>query len=149
MTILLSQHFSLQELIRSETAIRHGIDNMPEGTVLENLRVLAQGLERVRDVLGAPVRISSGYRCPEINTIVNGSRNSAHMRGLAADIECPAWGSPEQVFKQLATARDVIKFDQLILEWPPNGWVHVGFADYGAPRGELLVFDGRSYERVV
>lgn len=145
--ILLSPHFSVQELIRSEAAIRYGIDNTPTAEVLENLRLLAQRLERVRDVLGAPVRVTSGYRCPELNAKIKGSKTSAHMLGLAADIECPGWGNPKHVFEKLAANRDLIQFDQLILEFPPDGWVHLGIAESGYQRGELLVYQGNGYER--
>lgn len=146
--ILLSTHFSLQEFLRSEIATRKGIDNTPTDDVLENLRVLAQGLERVRTVLGAPVRISSGYRCPELNAAIGGAKDSKHMLGLAADIECQAWGDPKTVFERLAAQREVLEFDQLILEFPPDGWVHVGFAEPGhMKRGDLLVYRGGSYER--
>lgn len=147
--ILLSPHFTVQELIRSEAAIRYGIDNVPSAEVLENLRMLADRLERVRDVLGAPVRITSGYRSPELNARIKGSKTSKHMLGLAADIECPGWGNPKRVFEKLAANRDTLQFDQLILEFPPDGWVHFGIAESGVQRGELLVYQGNGYERYI
>ncbi len=147
--ILLSPHFTLAELIRSDIAIRKGIDNTPPAEVLENLRLLAAGLERVRDVLGRPVHISSGYRSPKLNAAVGGSKTSAHMQGLAADITAPAFGSPEDVVRALAKEMATIQADQIILEFPPNGWVHVGFPDVTMPRGQVLVYKGGAYERFV
>ena len=61
----LTRHFSLSELIRSQTALRRGIDNYPNASALANLRnILAPGLQRVRDLLGAPMHVTSGYRSP-------------------------------------------------------------------------------------
>ena len=80
----LSEHFTLEELIFSQTAMRKGIDNTPAPDIVRNLRRLAGALEDVRALLGAPVVISSGFRGEALNRAVGGARNSAHMRGLAA-----------------------------------------------------------------
>lgn len=147
--ILLSPHFTLQEFIRSDIATRKGIYNMPSAEVLENLRVLAEQLEDVRAFLGRPLLITSGYRSEELNTAIGGSKTSKHMTGLAADFECPAFGSPREVFDALRYPKGVFKYDQLILEFPPDGWVHLGLPKRGtAARSENLVYAGKSYERV-
>lgn len=128
----ISQHFTLEELTHSQTAARRGIDNRPPESVLVNLRdVLCPGLEQVRALLGKPILISSGYRSPEVNRAVGGSRTSAHMTGLAADINCP--GLTPAALAHIIKASD-IEFDQLILEF--DSWVHFGLAD--KPRGQLL-----------
>jgi len=101
--------------------------------VLKNLRVLADGLERVRAVLGYPMRISSGYRSPLLNAIVGGSRNSYHLRGLAADFTCPDFGSPRDVAMAIVTAANSIDYDQVIHE---GRWVHIQFANN--PRRQVL-----------
>jgi hypothetical protein len=75
----------IEQLIFSETAVRERIDNTPGPEVVDNLRVLAQGLERVQLLTGFPVEISSGYRCPELNRCVGGEKTSQHTQGLAAD----------------------------------------------------------------
>ena len=119
----LTDHFTLEELTFSEFATRRGIDNRPSDTVLPRLRLLAEGLERVRALLGVPMRISSGYRCGPLNHAIGGAANSAHVTGLAADFIAPAFGSPRQV--ALAIADSAIEFDQVIHE---GRWVHVSFA---------------------
>lgn len=147
--IMLSPHFTLQEFIRSDVATRKGIHNFPPADVLENLRVLAAKLETVRAVLGRPVLVTSGYRSEKLNDDIGGSKNSKHMTGLAADIECPAFGNPRAVFDELRNHKDLLGYDQLILEFPPDGWVHIGFAESGkAARGSALIYAGAGYERV-
>lgn len=120
----LTEHFTLDELIFSEFAARRGIDNQPSGAVLESLRMLANGLERVRAVLNVPIHISSGYRCGPLNLAIGGARNSAHVTGFAADFIAPKFGSPLEVCKQIAAS--AIDFDQLIHEG--GRWVHISFA---------------------
>jgi hypothetical protein len=128
----LSPNFSLGELVYSETAEQNGIDNTPPAEIVENLKRLAAGLEAVRTLLGAPLEISSGYRCPALNEAVGGSAASQHVQGLAADFACAAFGSPLEVAR--AIQRSGIEFDQCILEY--GRWVHLSFSD--APRGRLL-----------
>lgn len=147
-TILLSPHFTLEEMSRSAVAIRHGVDNTPPPEVRENLRLLAEGLERVRVILNRPLHISSGYRSPELNGIIKGAKNSAHIDGRAADFECPSFGTPEEVARMIVKSRIFIRFDKMILEFPPNGWVHIQFQPKtGAPRDQAMVFAGGNYER--
>lgn len=146
----LSPHFSLSELVRSDTAVRRGIDNMPPAAVLLNLRrVLAPGLERVRAVLGVPMQITSGYRSPALNAAVGGAKNSQHLLGLAADFVAPVLGNPRTVARVLAEHMQEIGAQQVIFE---GQWCHVGFPPAGeAPRLEVLTAHfsggGVSYSR--
>ena len=134
--MMLSPHFSLEELTASEVAARARIDNAPPPEVMDNLVRLAQGLELVRRVLGNyAVHVTSGYRSPRLNQMVGGSKHSMHMQGLAADILCPAFGPPLEVCR--AIARSSVPADQVIHEFghrchvslPPTG---------GIARHELL-----------
>ena len=121
----LTTHFSLDELTKSDTAVRLGIDNTPSNDVLNNLNVLAQGLEKVRTLLNVynrPVLISSGYRCSALNKALHGASNSAHMYGYAADFTCPDFGTPLDIVKKIAASD--IQFDQIIQE---GTWVHISF----------------------
>jgi zinc D-Ala-D-Ala carboxypeptidase len=132
----LSAHFSLDELIASETALRRGIDNTPNASVIANLKRLAEMLEKVRAVLGQPMHISSGYRSPMLNAAVGGANNppSAHIKGLAADFVCPSYGKPLAICRHLESAG--ILFDQIIEE---GTWVHFSIAEEGKkPRREVL-----------
>ena len=122
----LSKNFTLEEFIRSNTADRMGIDNVPKDEkVIENLRHLCfEILQPLRDYVGAPVHINSGYRCPELNEAVGGVKNSQHCRGEACDIRI---ASPKQGREWAAWIEDNCRFDQMLLERNKNGavWLHV------------------------
>lgn len=129
----LTPHFTLGELLRSDHATRHGIDNLPGQLELHHLRTItAPGLQRVRTLLQRGVYVSSGYRNAAVNAGVGGSSTSQHMQGLAADFTVPDFGSPLDVCKAIQAAWSTIMFDQLILE---GTWTHISFP---APRGEVL-----------
>ncbi len=119
----LTPHFTLEELIHSDDAIKDGIDNTAPADVVEHLSVLATGLELVRTLLGNPLHINSGYRCPALNRIEHGVPDSAHLSGYAADFVCPQVGIPLELVHKIQTSD--IKFDQLIQE---GTWVHISFA---------------------
>lgn len=122
-SVRLTEHFSLDEMVFSQTAARRGIDNTPSPAIIENLRATAAVMERVRSLLGDnPIRVSSGYRCPELNAAVGGSKNSAHMQGLAVDFTCAGYGTVYEVANAIASSN--IEFDQLIYEF--GTWVHLG-----------------------
>ena len=126
----LSKNFTYEEFIRSSTAERMGIDNRPktkeeEKKVIENLRNLClEVLQPLRDYVGAPVHINSGYRCKALNLAVGGVKNSQHSRGEAADIRI---ASPKQGRELAAWIEDNCRFDQMLLERNKNGgvWLHV------------------------
>ncbi|MDP2214990.1 D-Ala-D-Ala carboxypeptidase family metallohydrolase [Phenylobacterium sp.] len=132
----LSPHFHLSEFTVSQEAARRGIDNTPPAVLIPRLKLTAQHLELARTILGGhPIILTSGYRCDELNTAINGSRTSAHMRGDAADFICPRFGSPLAICRALAVQKD-LPFDQLIEE---GTWVHLGFAREGMrPRRQVL-----------
>jgi len=140
----LSEHFTLEELVLSQTAARSGIDNTAPKEIVQNLRELARVLEQVRTLLGGvPILISSGYRCPELNRAIGGSKSSAHMRGLAADFTAPSFGTVLQVARKVAASD--IGFDQVIHEY--GSWVHIGLANIGEePRLQRLsIFRNTGY----
>jgi len=118
----LTAHFSLEELTRSNTGERLGIDNTPSLEVVSHLTRLAMGLEQIRALLGVPMQIDSGYRCPALNKAVGGVPDSAHVAGFAADFIAPAYGSPLEIARAIAGSS--IAFDQVIQE---GSWVHVSF----------------------
>lgn len=139
MTLLdraLSPSFRLSEFVRSETAVRAGLDNTPPASVLANLtNVLAPNMQRVRELLQNPVQVTSGYRSPEVNRAVGGSSGSQHLLGLACDFVSPAFGNPRAVARTLAHNAALLRYDQLIWE---GAWVHISFVPSGAPRGQVL-----------
>ncbi len=148
----LTEHFSLEELTLSDTAVRLGIDNEPSAEIRANLEVLAKGLEQIRRALKHPVLIRSGYRCERLERVLCAKDfaawcgrhgrdakkawpeyfdRKAHPRGYAADFVCPAFGAPVEIVRKLNAAK--LRFDQLIEE---GTWVHVSFDP--RLRGELL-----------
>ena len=136
----LTPHFTLAELTASQIAERHNIDNSPTAAVLERLKHTALGLEAVRIRLGAPIIVSSGYRCQAVERILKNKppswiSASDHVTGDAADFICPGFGPPVTVVSALMGAG--IEFDQLIQEF--GSWVHISFAP--RMRGQVLVID--------
>ena len=122
----LTEHFSLEELTRSAKADELRIDNTPPSHILPKLNTLANGLEMIRTLLGHPMTISSGYRCPALNQAVGSKPTSQHMLGEAADFVCPAFGTPDDIVKALVAS--TIPFDQAITERSANKlWTHVSF----------------------
>jgi len=118
----LTDHFVLAELTFSNTAQADGIDNTPDQNTIAHLTILAMGLEKVRALLGAPMNISSGYRCPALNRAVGGVPDSAHIDGYAADFVCPSFGTPADIARAIVASGLV--FDQCIQE---GTWVHISF----------------------
>ena len=119
----LSAHFTLEEFTRSETALRKGLDNTPDAETIANLTELANGMEQVRALLGHPIHINSAYRGPKVNAAVGGSKNSAHMRGYAADFTCAGYGDVSAICRAIMDSS--IAYDQLIHEF--GAWVHISF----------------------
>ena len=138
--IKLTENFYLSELLVSNTATRLGINNTPTGEIIEHLCESAENLwQPVRDLLGKPMLISSGYRSPAVNARVGGSRTSAHCYGYAIDFTCPSFGTPAEIARFLAKElpKHGIKYDQVIMEF--GRWVHLGYKSrMGAQRGQNL-----------
>ena len=125
----LTRNFSLAELTKSETALRHDMDNTPGAAEIANLTELAgKVLQPVRDHYAKGVKVNSGFRHPEVNAKVGGSKTSDHCKGQAADIEIPGVANAELA----EWIKDNLEFTQLILEFytpgiPDSGWVHVSY----------------------
>jgi len=125
----LTKNFSLAEMVKSETALRHDMDNTPGEAEIENLKRLAEKvLQPVRDHYGKGVKVNSGFRHPEVNAKVGGSKTSDHCKGQAADIEIP--GIPNADLAKWISEN--LEYTQLILEFytpgiPDSGWVHVSY----------------------
>ena len=150
----LTDHFTLHELSHSDTAVRLGIDNTAPDRIITALFVLAVGLEKVRALLGFPLRVSSGYRCEELERVLcakdfaawcsrhgkhQGAQawdeyfaRKAHPKGYAADFTCPAFGDPLAIVKAIEASE--VEFDQCIMEG--GTWAHISFAP--AQRREVL-----------
>jgi len=125
----LTTNFSLHEMTKSETALRKGLPNVPTEADIASLKLLAEKvLQPLRDHYGVGIKVNSGYRSPDVNAAVGGSRTSDHCKGQAADIEIP--GIANAVLAQYI--KDSLQYTQLILEFytpgiPDSGWVHVSY----------------------
>jgi zinc D-Ala-D-Ala carboxypeptidase len=136
----LSANFTLKELTRSDAATRLGLDNQPNDEALENLKLLCEKvLQPVRDHFGKSVTVNSGYRSPESNAAVGGSRTSDHCKGQACDLEIDGIPNPELA----QWIMDNLEYTQLILEFytpggdPNAGWVHVSYDPNNLKKQEL------------
>jgi hypothetical protein len=125
----LTANFTLSEMVKSDTALRHDMDNTPGEAEIESLKILCEKvLQPVRDHFKAGVKVNSGYRHPEVNAKVGGSKTSDHCRGQASDIEIPGIPNADLAIWIM----DNLEYTQLILEFytpgvPDSGWVHVSY----------------------
>lgn len=142
----LTQHFDLSEFTDSYTAQAHGIDNsVPNIDIAHNLFLLCtKVLEPLREHIGHPIRISSGYRCPMLNAVVNGSKNSQHMTGQACDIACARRDEAKLIYDYI---RQNLDYDQVIFEELTGRqqdivWVHVSYVHNRNRRIAMRSVDG-------
>lgn len=136
--MVLSQHFTLGELIRSESAKRNGISNMPTPEHIENLKALCEHiLEPIRAEFRVPIYISSAYRSKALNKLVNGSAKSQHCKGEAVDIDLDghSHGVTNKDIFDFIVAK--LPFDQVIDEHN-FAWVHVSYKRNGPQRHQVL-----------
>jgi len=136
----LSENFSLNELTKSQTATRKGINNTPNDDEKENLKALSINiLQKIRNHYERPVRVTSGYRSPELCVAIGSSRNSQHAKGEAADFEITGVDN----FDLANWISKNLEFDQLISEFyteqhPDSGWVHCSYKADGTNRKQIL-----------
>tara|TARA_R100001509_G_scaffold87704_1_gene49972 strand:- start:92 stop:556 length:465 start_codon:yes stop_codon:yes gene_type:complete len=148
----ITANFSLDEMTKSQTALRKGINNMPDPIHLHNLHGLCHNiLQPVREHFGRPVTVSSGFRSVELCLAIGSSSASQHAKGQAADFEVIGIDNKEVA----EWIRDNLDFDQLILEFynegePQSGWIHCSYAgidEFGIEhnRKAVLRYDGKKY----
>ena len=133
----LSKNFTLPEIIHSNTAKRLGINNAPNKEHLKNMQVLVRDLiQPIRDALG-PIRISSGYRNPELNRAIGGSAKSQHCKGEALDLQY--WSKGKMSNKEIYdwVVKSGIEFDQMINEFDYS-WIHISLRSNGKNRKQIL-----------
>jgi hypothetical protein len=136
--MLLSEHFTYRELTESDQAARLNINNTPPVFAVENLKRLCAILEDVRHTVGKPIKVTSGYRCPTLNSVIGSKGTSQHVLGCAADIKVEDV-TPDELMKAIIGAG--IKFDQLIREF--DRWVHISVPNTSTekPRHSMLIID--------
>jgi len=122
----MKNYFTIQELTASDTARRYGIDNTPTAEIKKHMdELITKLLNPLREAWGGPIKVNSGYRCPRLNSLVGGSKTSAHLTGYAADL-VPSNGKTKDFIKfiQNYLRTHNIPFDQCIDEY--GRWCHVG-----------------------
>jgi len=122
----LSLHFSYAEFVYSETAIRRSISNAPSAGEVMAMRELCKHImEPLRVALDRPVYISSGYRSPELNALIGGSRTSQHMLGEAVDFHVEGFMPADVMHFAIYYMAPQLAYDQIILEF--NRWIHISY----------------------
>ena len=135
------KYFELDEFIRSSTAKKKGIENYPSFEVVEHLEELVETiLEPLRAAYGMPIIISSGYRCEQLNKAVNGTVNSSHLYGYAADLVVKGSFKKFCDFTSEWVKKAGVRFDQIIIESQAGSkWMHVAVKNgYGQQRGQIF-----------
>ena len=137
---MISKNISLAEAFKSQTALRHKIDNTTTNEViLANMRHVAELFEQIREHFGVPIGISSFYRCPELNKTIGGAKNSQHTLGEAIDIDADIYGGITN--KEISEFAKTLDFDQLIFEYGNDvnpAWVHISRKRVGKNRKQVL-----------
>lgn len=131
--MMLSKNFSLYEFIKSNTASRLGIKNIPSPVQVAHLRFLCKKvLQPLRDKSGIRMRISSGFRCEELNKAVGGVSSSRHLDGLAADIVCSDSELNELAKIALNTPGIFRYLDELLFEHSGKSktWLHIAASSH-------------------
>ena len=135
----MAKYFKVAEMLRSETADKNKIQNTASAEVQQNIEKLLEVLDGLREHYGKPIKITSGFRCAELNKLVGGSPTSAHVIGYAADLQ-PVQGSFEEFKASVIDWLDKsgVKFDQCIIERSKSTqWVHFGLYNRkGQQRGQ-------------
>lgn len=134
-----TRNFSQSELEKSAKASKNGINNAIPQHLLQNAQDLLNTLQVIRDALGKPIKITSGYRCERLNKLVGGVPNSSHTRCWAADIAVDGM-SPKELFHWLwgFLIGSKIKFGQLLIEHSKTGsWVHFSIRDDSGQRCQI------------
>jgi hypothetical protein len=137
----LSRNLSLREVTKSNTAIKYGIDNSPSEVHLRSLKEIAvKVFQPIRDHFDKPIHVTSGYRSPELNSKIGGSRTSSHCSGEALDLDADLTKglTNREIFDFI---RKNLEFDQLIYEFGNEfepDWVHVSY-DRNGNRNQILV----------
>lgn len=137
----LSEHFTLSEAIKSQTAERLGIDNTPDAQTIVKMKAVCEAiLEPVRAHFGKPVVVSSFYRSPRLNAEIGSKTSSQHVSGEAVDFEIPGIDNDHLA----RWVKDNLTFDQCIREFrkegvPDSGWVHVSYKADGCRKECLTI----------
>ena len=138
---LISKHITYKEATRSVTALRLGIENVPNEYELQNMELIAEKVfEPLRRAVNGPIKINSFFRCEELNKAIGGSSKSQHCQGRAIDID-DVYGYVSNSYMYYYI-KDNLDFDQLIWQFgtdTDHDWVHVSYVDGDSNRKRCLL----------
>jgi len=141
-------NFKYIEFIKSQTAVRKNINNIPQPEHFQNMENLVNnGLQPVRDKYG-PIIINSGYRSPELCKEIGSTIYSNHTNGGTADIEPVYANMKAQILNMLNFIHNNLDYRELIAEFFPNGWIHYSYLQGGNKR-ELKLKDSNHNYNIV
>tara|TARA_Y100000592_G_scaffold97851_1_gene169472 strand:- start:559 stop:1014 length:456 start_codon:yes stop_codon:yes gene_type:complete len=151
---MISKHISYNEAVRSNTALRRGIENIPNDDQLHFMEIIAEKIfEPLRFYVGGPIKITSFFRCPELNTAIGGSKTSQHCKGQAMDIDDVfGYKTNAEMYHYI---KENLNFDQLIWEFGDDenpAWVHVSYVSDEKNRNRCLKAykeDGKTKYKVI
>ena len=137
---MISKHISEKEATKSITALRLGIDNTPNGTAIQNMKILAEKVfEPLRAWVGGPIKITSMYRSPDLCVALNSKPSSQHCKGQAIDID-DVYGHKTNA-EMFAFIKDELSFDQMIWEFGDESnpaWLHISYVNEEKNRNRIL-----------
>jgi len=142
----ISKHISYKEATYSNYAKKHKIENTPDDEQIENMKLLAKEVfEPLREWVGGPIKVNSMYRSDELNSGLNGSINSSHLKGEAMDITSMGLKSNLEMFNYI---KDNLDFDQLIWEYGKRNpvWLHVSFNSVKNRKQVLVIKEVGQYK---
>lgn len=144
------KHFTFEELTRSATAKRLGINNAPDYTVKQNLQALVENLlDPLREKWGKPIIVTSGYRCPALNKAIGGATNSQHTKGEAVDIRTVSDTRADNMRLLKCLLNSGLIWDQVINEYVDAqgrpDWIHVSYKKNGGNRQKKTTCLGGKY----
>ena len=159
MELKLTENISFNELTATSQGEALQEENRREALpYLQNLTKLAKELQRVRNFFGAPIRITSGFRCPALNKAVGGAETSQHTKGEAADFTLDGFADPNGLNFVFQWCRNNVDFEELVFENPNPGarppWIHLGVCGVGrdlakeGKKREVWTWNGKDYEAV-
>lgn len=140
--VILSRYLTYRDAIKSQAAVRHGLDNHPDLEAVRNMKIACMAIyDPICDYFGRAIPVSSFYRSQDVNRLIGGSKTSQHCTGQAMDLDCD--GLTDRRITNAALfdfIRDYLDYDQLIWEFGDEkspAWVHVSYVN-GNNRGQVL-----------
>lgn len=134
----IKSYFTIDELCKSDTAKKYGIDNTPNSIVISHLQQLINFLNPLREAWGSAIRVNSGYRCEKLNRFAGGSKTSSHLIGYGVDL-IPVNGKTDAFKKFIIDYMKNKMFDQCIIEKSgKTEWVHIGLYNLKGQQRKMI-----------